>query len=896
MKVLSKTHGRACLPLLYGVRKMKNTIEIWLLPHYNRSGKESVDRSMVATNPLGKAVIALSLFLLAIFGAVQEGNSQPFQDTGIVTVAKFEINGNQKVSRTDIVLEIPFKVGDEITVPDDLLRAEIKLRNMGYFQDVASDYRLSDDGEGIVVIMEVFENPVVTEIEVTGNRNWNDHKKFELLGLSIPWPFTDYVVSPNRIFDIFEKHGVKRGEVFNSVGFQRALGVDDNGQCRLNPPSPSLCKEYNEVKDYLIFGIAGAESGKVVKVALIEGVFESVNITGLEDGPFLDKAKELTSAIPILRPVKRTEFQAILQQLATSVFFDQLQEQDLSFSPGAGADRLILNLALKPNVLLDAPTEINLIDFVGNEAFATRELQSRVEFEGGLVDNYGMLEAIEGVHRFYRKEGFIMTQVTQQSLENGILTLNVNEGKIGEIEIRQNGYPTAIIGEGSSIEYLELDEASQPFDPFREVQEPPDEDHEDHEDEGEPHAEQIDVTSEDAEQSPFMQAVQQFADFLGDFLGTSASSGEPFTQPEIIIKELDFDVGDYLNQFHLAETYRTLLDLKYFKDVQFDFQPIDGSDDYRVVIDVREQDKLGDFRFGGSVSQDGLVGQLSIHSKNLHGTGQDVGIELDRGLLGKSVVTWSLDYQSRTLIPAADYANMKLFDKTTKEKSPKSHFLHRIGGEASLALPLSDIQLVLGLRHENFTKEFELGEDEEGEPEIEKGATNVLSLTANHDDRNNPIFATRGGRRSLTVERAGIFAGSEEFTKAWTALVQHLPTVEDQTIAARVVAGWGDDLPSQEKFVIGGSTTLRGIKPEHVDSMAYMNLEYRIQVDPIFTIAFFADGGTVLGGEEYEFKKSIGIEGRVTVPYVGPIRVAFAWPVTDKLEYFKVEFGFGTLF
>jgi outer membrane protein assembly factor BamA len=874
---------------------MDDTIEIWSIPYYNCAGKESVDSRMVDTKSLGKFAVALCALLLFVVAGTQEGYSQAFQDTEVVTVAKFEINGNQKVSRTDIVLEIPFKVGDEITVPDDLLRAEIKLRDMGYFQDVASEYRVFEDGEGIVVMMEVFENPVISEIEVTGNRNWNDHRQIDLLGLSMPWPFTDYVVSPNRMFDILEKHGIKRGEVFNTRGFQRALGIDENGACRLNPPSPSICKEYNETKEYLLFGIGGAEPGKVVKISVIEGVFETVEIKGVE-GPFLDKALELIQDIPVLRPVKRPDVQAVLQNLATSVFFEPFSEQDLEWGQGTTPERLTLTLNVKPNQLISEPTEINLIDFVGNEAFATRELQSRVEFEGGLVDNYGALEAIEGVHRFYRKEGFIMTQVTQENLVNGILTLRVNEGRIGEIEIRQNGYPTAIIRNDFEIEYLEPSEGELPFDPFRDVQEPPDANH-DEEAEGEDHLDEVSpVESEDAEQPMYIQYVQKFADFLGDFLGTTASSGLPFTQPEIIIKELDFEPGEYLNQFHLAETYRTLLDLKYFKDVQFDFQPIENSDDFRVVIDVREQDKLGDFRFGGSVSQDGLVGQLSVHSKNLHGTGQDVGIELDRGLLGKSVVTWSLDYQSRTMIESADYVNVKLYDKTTKEKSPKSHFLHRIGGEASLAYPISDLQIVLGLRHENFTKEFELGEDEEGDPEIENGASNVLSLTANHDDRNNPIFATRGGRRSFTVERAGLFAGSEEFTKAWTALIQHLPTVEDQTIAARVVAGWGEDLPSQEKFVMGGSATLRGIKPEHVDSMAYMNLEYRILVEQNFSIAFFADGGAILGGEEIELKKSIGIEGRITIPYVGPIRVAFAWPITDKLEYFKVEFGFGTLF
>jgi outer membrane protein assembly factor BamA len=310
-----------------------------------------------------------------------------------------------------------------------------------------------------------------------------------------------------------------------------------------------------------------------------------------------------------------------------------------------------------------------------------------------------------------------------------------------------------------------------------------------------------------------------------------------------------------------------------------------------MIIDVSEQDKLGSLNGGFSISPEGLVGQLSLSGKNLYGTGQDVSLQFDRGILGKAVMNWSLDYQSRTLVEGSDFLNIKLFNNTSHESSPKAHLLNRVGAEASLAYPWADVQLIFGLRHEAFTKEY----TEEDLP-VEKGLTDALSLTLNYDDRNNPIFATRGGLESFRVEQAGLFALGTEFTKLQATAIRHFPTLEDQNVAVRLVGGLGLDLEDdpQEQFLLGGSMTLRGIASQRTPSMAYLNLEYRIQFIPgVLAVALFADVGT---GFPWQLKKSVGIEGRFTLPYLGPVRFAFAWPITDRIEYFKVEYGFGSFF
>jgi len=841
-------------------------------------------------------LLSATLFASLNVGEVQ---AQAFEsDSEVLVVTEIVLNGNARIEGFKIRGELPFRVGDEITVPDDIVRGEIRLRDMGFFQEVAGDHRLTEDGTGVVVTYELFENPVISEIEISGNRNWNENKRLEILGLSLPWPFVNYIVTPERLFAILEKHGIKKGEVFNSVNFQKAVGVEatpQGPQCTARQANPSICREYQTVKQHPFFFVARAEGGEVVRIDLIEGVLEGVQISGVE-GPFLEKAQEIVDQLPYLKPIYIPDLQNMFRSLVQSVYFEPLQEGDWGFDFGVGQDRLVMLLNLQPNILLEEPTLIEEITFEGNNFFSSAELSRKLEFEPGTIDNFTALQAIEGVHDFYQKEGFIMAQVSKGDLTGNTLSLNINEGLIEEIEIRQNGIPTARFTQDLTIEEIPLDEELA-AEVIANAEETP-----------------TSVLGIEDESHPLVQMMGAFSEFLSETLGSSASSGLPYTQPEVIVKEMTLRPGEYLTQFEVAETYRALLGLEYFSDVVPDFQIIEETGNVRVIIDVEEQDRLGDFRFGGAVSQEGLVGQLSIRSKNLQGSGQDISVELDRGILGKAVINWSLGYQNRTILRQADYLSIDLFNRNSREQSPRAHLLNRLGGEAALAFPVSDIQAVLGFRHEFITKEYDLPESDDDEsddsetetqpeqtdvPEIERSISNVLSLTLNRDKRNNPIFATRGSRQSLSVERAGLLAGSEKFTKVRGAWIQHLPTIEDQTIAARFVGGWGDELPSQEQFVIGGSTTVRGIQPKFTDAMAFMNLEYRFLLDPNFSIALFVDAGTELVNQDIDLaslKKSIGIEARVTIPYAGPIRIAFAWPITDKIEYFKAEFGFGTFF
>jgi len=88
---------------------------------------------------------------------------------------------------------------------------------------------------------------------------------------------------------------------------------------------------------------------------------------------------------------------------------------------------------------------------------------------------------------------------------------------------------------------------------------------------------------------------------------------------------------------------------------------------------------------------------------------------------------------------------------------------------------------------------------------------------------------------------------------------------------------------------------VRGWQAVQTERFALLNLEYRHRfVEEGISGALFWDLGLA---EDLKLKKSIGIELRLAVPYIGPVRLAIVWPLLEKFYLAPVfEFGFGSMF
>ncbi len=814
-----------------------------------------------------RAALVVALIASLIAGFPSLGAAQGDAEAQTAEIAQIQVQGNTHVDTSKIRSDLPFAVDEEITLPDDIERAQTALMDVGLFQNASVDYRMAEDG--VVVIVNVTENPVIQTIEVTGNTNWNADQQLSIpvVNWSIPWPFVDYLVTDERIDEILAEHDIETGNVLNTTKLRTALGINEQGQCQANPPTPSICHEYQD-QGYTLVGFGEVQTGETLKISIVEALIESVEVQGVQ-GPFKEKAEAMLSGIPTDRPAKQETIQQAVQSLNESIFF---RIQGVAPQQGSAPDKLQLLVRLAPRTLIEEPQSIQAVQFEGATAFPVSELRSLLELPDGEVSNFELLESLQDIYQLYRDDGFMMATFARQSLEDGVLTLEILEGRIEEILIEQNGYQTARITPEDGLQELEIDASEQTDNGSAQQTEQP--------------------ASESADNEGLRQMVNEFGTLLGQFFGTSATSDLPRTEPEIIRTQLTFGAGDLANQFRLQESYRRLLQMEYFDSVNYNFERLEAGG-VRVIITAEEKRKTGSLNGGFSVSGEGLVGQLSLSGKNLYGLGQDVSISVDRGVVGQASTNFNLEYQGRLLVPGTDSLNLNVYNETSQESASDQgqYWLQRRGGEASLTVPISgDAQTEVGMRQEWVTKEFV--DQEDLSPEHSR--VSVASLSFNQDDRNNPRFATRGGRRQVSMERAGLFGVGTPFTKVEGTIVQHWPTIEDQTFALRLVGNAGSQLPAQEEFTLGSSTTVRSVETVRGPSLGYANLEYRILLEPQanVSVAFFADIGT--DGDVW--RKSVGVEGRVTAPYVGPVRVAMAWPITDRVQTVQGVFGFGTFF
>ncbi len=103
---------------------------------------------------------------------------------------------------------------------------------------------------------------------------------------------------------------------------------------------------------------------------------------------------------------------------------------------------LVLPSAPKPELDPNAPrTRINAFRIVGNKAVASSVLDELVKpFAGASYNLAGLVKVTDAITDYYRKQGFAVARavVPAQKVENGVLTIEVIEGRVDRIAVRGN--------------------------------------------------------------------------------------------------------------------------------------------------------------------------------------------------------------------------------------------------------------------------------------------------------------------------------------------------------------------------------------------------------------------------------------------------------------------------
>lgn len=326
-----------------------------------------------------------------------------------ITVSGIQIEGNSKIATSKVLDAVKFHDGQSITA-DELKASSQAIYDLGWFSEVIPQTQTGGE-----VIFKVKENPVVEKIEVTGNVN---KEPFEILGVTL---FTAPIMPTDRVRSILRDHGVRTGQILNNNSLKDGL--------------QAVIDAYDK-KGYTLIMIGKVVPKATLSIQIIEGKVAGNTITGLKTVP--KEAAEGMIDLPQGVPVKKAQIQQAISRLQGSVYFSNV---NVTPQQGTAPDEIRLVWNLTERQLITSQVTIQSIVLDGVTLFPEKKAQNAIgAIPSGPIDNYGLLQVLKGLYDLYYRNGYIMVRFAVESVDNGVLHLKVDQGKIGEITITGNTF------------------------------------------------------------------------------------------------------------------------------------------------------------------------------------------------------------------------------------------------------------------------------------------------------------------------------------------------------------------------------------------------------------------------------------------------------------------------
>ncbi len=319
------------------------------------------------------------------------------------------------------------------------------------------------------------------------------------------------------------------------------------------------------------------------------------------------------------------------------------------------------------------------------------------------------------------------------------------------------------------------------------------------------------------------------------FINRIDIAGNTRTRDKVLRREIPLVEGSVFNNRFLQIGKKNLEALGFFEEVKLDTKRTSRPDQVDVTVDVKEK-ATGAFTIGaGFSSTDGIMGVASISQGNLFGTGRQLSLSgslaqnATRGLFNfVDPHLWDSNYRGsfKAYYTQTEYSeNVTYNSKTVGTAIGVSHLLfERVFGDLSYVL-----------------EQVKLYDVTASAPTIvieQAAVNNGLSVTSEfigalvRDTRDSFTEATRGTRLSLTGTFAGgpIAIGSfpnnfwklvGEYSQYWPLpWMSRLPYLSEVKFTGHLRGSimYGDAfdttpaLPAQERFYLGGQSTVRGYR------------------------------------------------------------------------------------
>jgi outer membrane protein insertion porin family len=410
-------------------------------------------------------------------------------------------------------------------------------------------------------------------------------------------------------------------------------------------------------------------------------------------------------------------------------------------------------------------------------------------------------------------------------------------------------------------------------------------------------------------------------------------SGNTRTMDEVIRRELRVREGDPYNVTKINRSKQRLENLGFFEKVDFQTNRVGEGDKVNVVIVVKEK-KTGEVNLGvGYSTVNRLTTNAGIRERNLFGTGQDLGFNIQKSFASLSAdVSYTKPYfMGRSIAVGFDVFKYELEKRNSLAYDQNSQGITLRAGYA--VTEFLGHQLRYSYSQQDISNVAD-GASFSIRSLQGKFTTSSLGQTFTYDKRDNRINPRDGYYISLSQEYSGA-GGDVKNLKHEGSAGWYIPTISDEYVVkflARggMVDGLGQDVRSNNGFFLGGNNfrgfQYAGLGPRTQDSAGSArngdviggNMYYVGTAEFMFPLGLpkelgingilFSDTGTVKGVDSFSrsqtnildtgsLRSSYGLSVAWNSP-MGPIRLDFS-KVAKKEEFDQTQnfrFSFGTSF
>lgn len=599
-------------------------------------------------------------------------------------------------------------------------------------------------------------------------------------------------------------------------------------------------------------------------------------------------------------------------------------------------------------------TKVEVIDFVGNEAFDDSDLRGVIGTQrhrwwkffarNDTYDQDRIEYDKELLRRYYLKNGFADIRVISSDAvlspdgDHFEITFTVEEGQrykiadvavnVGDAQLESDGLIENVktgVGDyydaskvDKSVENLTLEASRQGF-VFAKVN--------------------PDIQRNEGQAT--LNVTYSIVEGPRTYIERIEIVGNFRTEDQVIRRELRLFEGDAFNRVLIDRARRRLTALDFFDKIEFREEQGSAADKVILVVDLQEK-STGSINFSiGYSTTEYVVGSVSLQERNLLGKGYQAKIDTTLSFKRQNV---DFSFTNPYFMGSPVSAGFDLFATRIDNSDVSSYTSQQIGGALRAGFRLDEYSS-LGFKYGIALREISGVDNSEASPAViateGQSLKSSVETTYTWDNLDSPVRPTNGFRGQLVAEIAGLggdvyYGNMEAHGWYFIPLYEEAVVLKLEGNAGHMASFDGNDIPLQDRY-FKGSDTFRGFlrsgvgprqrgndgSKDSIGGTTYaigtVEVNFPLGLPDEWGIegAVFSDFGTVFGAPENsekagtgnckfgatkncrvfdtaEFRASIGA-GIIWQSPFGPLRFEAAYPLMkaeyDETEWFRFSIG-----